>query len=337
MPLSRPRRRVLAVASTVAALALALSACASGPSSGAENISIVGFSTPKPAYDALAAAFQATDAGKGVTFSSSYGPSGSQSKAVAAGQQADYVAFSLGSDMLKLVPDFVDPGWDSGPAKGIVSSSVVALVVRKGNPLHITSWDDLTKAGVKIVTPDPASSGSAKWNLLAAYEHVIQDGGTADQAAAYLTSFFRNVVSKPDSGANALQTFLSGTGDVLVSYENEAVYARQAGEDIDYLVPDDSLRIENPGAVTKTASPAAKNFLDFVESDAGQKIFASKGFRPVNGVDPGTVAGANTPDNPFPPVKHLLTIADLGGWSTVNTEFFDPDNGIATKIEESVG
>jgi sulfate transport system substrate-binding protein len=291
---------------------------------------------PKPAYNALQAAFQQTSAGKNVKFSDSYGASGSQSKAVAAGQPADYVAFSTGSDMSKLVPSHVAPSWNQGPTKGIVSDTVVVLVVRKGNPKHITGWDDLAKPGIRIVTPDPASSGSAKWNILAAYEHVLSQGGTAAEAAAYLKTYFKNAVSKPASGADAMTTFLGGTGDVLVSYEAEAINARQQGKDVDYVVPKQSVLIETPGAVTKTAPAAAKQFLSFVESGKGQQIFAAHGFRPVgSSVSPGTVKGALDPAHPFPSVPQLTTVSQLGGWSAVNAKFFDDKSGLVTKIENA--
>lgn len=299
------------------------------------TVNLVEYSVPKPAYDALTAAFQKTPAGSGVTFKSSYGASGTQSKNVAAGQPADYVGFSVGSDLSKLVPAKVAPGWDSGATKGIVSDSVVVIAVRQGNPKHICGWDDLIKPGVKIVTPDPATSGSAKWNILAAYQHVILDGGTPAQAQDYLTKFFANTVVRASSGSVATTQFLSGTGDVLISYEDEAIDARAAGQKLDYVVPAESILIENPAATTINANPSAKGFLDYVESSAGQTIFAQTGFRPViAGVDPGSVKGANDPNNPFPDPEKLTTIEQLGGWSTVNDEFFG-DNGIVTKIEGS--
>ncbi len=316
------------------ALVLAIIGAAACSSSGgsAKKIAIVGYSVPKPAYDALEKAFDKTTDGKGVKFSQSYGPSGSQSKAVANGQPADYVAFSLEPDLTRLVPKQVDKGWNENATKGMVSDSVVVLTVRKGNPKHITDWADLIKPGVKIVTPDPQSSGSAKWNILAAYESVIAAGGNDEQATDYLKKFYANIVSKPASGATATTTFLAGTGDVLISYENEAIAARQKGASVDYIVPDESVLIENPAAVTAKAPAVAKKFLDFVLSKDGQQIFASKGFRPVvAGVEPGTVKGANDPSDPFPTVKHLVTIESLGGWSAVNKKFFG-DSGIVTKI-----
>lgn len=335
----RPRRLAAAAALTsVAALAIAGCSSSTGTSSSSKTVNIVAFSTPKSVYDALQTAFNKTSQGKGVQFSSSYDASGSQSKAVAAGHPADYVNFSTGPDMTRLVPQFVDSNWDQGPTKGIVADSVVVIVVRKGNPKHITGWNDLIKPGVQIVTPDPASSGSAKWNLLAAYEQVIAQGGTDAQAKAYLAKFFHNVVSKPSSGSDAAQTFESGTGDVLISYESEAIKARASGAKVDYIVPKQTMLIETPAAVTKTAPPAAKDFLNYVESSAGQKIFASKGWRPaLQGVSPGTVQGATDPANPYPTPQKLITVESLGGWDKVNSEFFGDTTGIVTKIEGSSG
>jgi sulfate transport system substrate-binding protein len=331
-PVQAVARRLAVISSAVLVLAAA-AGCSSSGADASSSVAVVGYSVPQPAYDALESAFQKTAAGKGVTFTSSFGPSGSQSKAVAAGQKADYVALSVAPDVQNLVPGHVDPSWSSGAKKGIVSDSVVVIVVRKGNPLHIKGWDDIVKPGVKIVTADPASSGSAKWNVLAAYEHEIATGGSPADAKAYLTKFFGNTVSRASSGAVAMTQFLSGTGDVLISYEDEAIAARQAGNDVDYVVPDDTFLIENPAAVTKTASQPAKDFLAFVRSDAGQKIFASKGFRPVSkAVDVGTVPGANNPSKPFPEPRHLTTIADLGGWNAVNEKFFG-DDGLVTTIE----
>ena len=338
--MSTPRRRSgAALVAATAASVLALTGCSSssGASSGS-TLSLVAYSVPKPAYEALTSAFAATAGGKGITWKSSYGASGTQSQAVSNGQKADYVAFSLEPDLTKLVPKFVDAGWNSGPTKGLVSKSVVVIAVGKGNPLHISGWNDLIKPGVKIVTPDPGSSGSAKWNVLAAYSHVLADGGTEAQAQTYLKTFFDHVVSKPASGSNATSTFLNGTGDVLISYENEAIAARQKGQSLDYLVPAETILIENPAAVTKTAPKAAKEFLSFIESAAGQKVFASKGYRPVlDNVTTGNVPGANDPAHPFPKVAKLQTIADLGGWSAVNKKYFDKTSGIVTKIVGGAG
>lgn len=336
---SRRGRPAALLALTIAA-GLGLAACSSDSSGGgdAKSVNLVAYSVPKPAYDALATAFAATSQGSGVKISSSYGASGTQATAVTNGQKADFVNFSVGSDMSKLVPSKVAEDWNTGATKGIVSDSVVVIAVRPGNPKGIKGWDDLIKPGVQIVTPDPASSGSAKWNVLAAYTHILKTGGTEAQAKTYLTSFYKNIVAKPNSGALATSTFLNGTGDALISYESEAIGGKQKGDKFDYIVPEESFLIETPAAATKDAPQAAKDFLAYAESDAGQKIFASKGFRPaLPGVDPGTVEGANDPSKPYPTVAKLTTIADLGGWSEVNKKYFDKESGIVTEIAGSVG
>jgi len=338
---SRLRRgRPVAALALAVATAVGLSACGSGSSGSGDpkTVNLVAYSVPKPAYDALTTAFGKTSEGSGVKITASYGASGTQATAVTNGQKADVVNFSVGSDMSKLVPSRVAEGWDSGPTKGIISDSVVVIVVRPGNPKGIKGWDDLIKPGIQIVTPDPASSGSAKWNILAAYTHVLTNGGTEDQAKAYLTAYYKNIVAKPSSGAQATATFLNGTGDVLISYESEAIGGRQKGDKFDYVVPAESMLIETPAAVTTDASPAAEDFLAYAESDAGQKIFASKGFRPaVQGVDPGEVEGANDPAHPYPTVAKLATIAELGGWSQVNKKYFDKNTGIVTQIAGNAG
>jgi sulfate transport system substrate-binding protein len=204
------------------------------------------------------------------------------------------VNFSLEGDVTRLVKaGLVDQSWNSRPTKGMVSDSTVVIVVQKGNPLGIKDWSDLTKPGVKIVTPNPASSGSARWNILAAYQQVIANGGTEGEAEDYLTKFFNHVVALPGSGRDATNTFLQGAANVLISYENEAILARQSGEDFDYILPAATLKIENPGAVLKNANPKARAYLDFVLSPAGQEEFVKKGFRPVVADTPiGEVAGA---------------------------------------------
>lgn len=349
--LRRLHLRGVAAVATVAASSLLLAGCVGGSASepgsagssgaaGAANvIHLVGFSTPKEANGVIEKKFQATPAGQGVTFQEAYGASGDESRAVANGLAADYVSFSLEPDVTRLVKaGLVDPSWSSNATKGMVADSVVVIVVRKGNPKNIHGWDDLIKPGIKIITPNPASSGSARWNTLAAYEHTIADGGTDAQAKDYLTQFFSHVQSLPGSGRDATNAFLSGDADALISYENEAILARQSGEDFDYIVPDETVKIENPAAVTVKATPKAKDYLDYVLSPDGQAAFASKGFRPVvPGTAVGTVQGANDPANPFPTPKKLVTIASLGGWDAVTSKFFADKTGIVTQVQQATG
>src|SRR6188472_567168 len=320
---------------------VALTGCATagGGSSKSDEVSVVGFSILKTANEQLLKDFQKTDAGKGVTFKTSYGASGDQSRAVIAGLKADEVHLSLEPDVTKLVDEkLVADDWKSGPNKGVLTQSVVAIVVRKGNPKGIKGWDDLVKPGVKIVTPNPGSSGSAKWNILAAYGHVLANGGSDAEAEAYLKKMFANVAAFPGSGKDATTAFEGGTGDVLLSYENEAIQARAAGADFDYIVPDQTLLIQNPGAVTKDASSAAKAFLDYQIGKEGQTDYAKQGFRPLDESIKVDVPGANEPADAFPAPKTLLTIdKDFGGWAEADSKFFDDENGTVTKLIAASG
>jgi sulfate/thiosulfate-binding protein len=327
--------------------ALAMGACGSdsedesaaavaAPAGPVDNeISIVGFAVPEAANKAIAEAWAQTAEGADVEFKTSYGASGEQSRAVVDGLDADYVHFSVTTDVTRLVDyGLVAQDWADGDNGGVVSSSIVVFAVREGNPLGIETWDDLIEPGVEIVTPNPASSGAARWNALAAWGQTIESGGTEEQATDYVTKFFENVVALPNSGRDATTAFLSGTGDVLMAYENEAILARQNGEVFDYIVPETTMLIENPGAVLIDANPKATEWLNFVLSADGQREFALKGFRPIiDGVDFGEVEGANDPADPFPEITNLLTVADdFGSWSELSDKFFDEDTGIVTQI-----
>jgi sulfate transport system substrate-binding protein len=314
----------------IVSLALSLAAC--GSSSSGVKLSLVAYSTPQTALDAIIKEFQKTPQGKDVKFQESYGASGDQSRAVENGLAADVVNFSLESDLTRLVKDdIVATDWNSNATKGILTKSVVAFAVRKGNPKNIRTWDDLVKPGVEVITPNPFTSGGARWNVMAAFGAQLKLGKTEAEATDYLNKLFKNVPVQDDSARKALQTFTGGKGDVMLAYENEAIFAKQNGQAIDYVVPDQTLLIEMPAAVTKTTKhpTEAKAFLDFLYTAAAQRIFADKGYRPV-------VEGVAKPDEFKTPSK-LFTIADLGGWSEVSTKFFDPDNGIMAKVEKGIG
>lgn len=317
--------------SLIAVVALA-AGCSAAGASGAHQVHLVAYSTPQKAYDALIAAFKATPSGQAASFDESFGASGAQSRAVVAGQPADVVEFSLEPDLTKLVKaGLVASSWNANPYHGIITDSVVVLVVRKGNPKHIAGWADLVKPGVKVVTPNVASSGSAKWNLLAAYGAQIKSGKSPAEALDFVKALLKNTVAQPDSGSKATAAFVGGVGDVLISYENEAIAAKQGGASVEYVTPAQTILIENPIAVTAKASdPATANaFVQYLYTDAAQKIFADHGYRPVVTADLDTTR--------FPAPAQLFTIGDLGGWSAANSEFFDPDTGSITKIVNSVG
>jgi len=331
------RTRFIALTAAALAVPAILSGCAasSGASSDENQLSVVGFSVLKTANEPVISAFQKTPAGKGVAFTTSYGASGDQSRAVAGGLHADEVHLSLTPDVQSLVDaGIVDESWDQNATHGILTDSEVVFLVRKGNPLGISGWDDLVKPGVKVITPNPASSGSAKWNILAAWAHAKDaPGGTDATARDFVTRLLDNAVALPGSGSDALASFLAGNGDVLLAYENDSIEARAAGDDVDYVVPSDTLLIENPAAVTTDASSKAQDFLDFQLSKAGQTLYAKAGFRPVISGVHTDVPGANDPSNPFPAVAHQYTIdQDFGGWDTANTRFFDDKTGIITQI-----
>ena len=303
--------------------------------SGGAQLALVGYSTPKKAYDALTAAFQQTSASNGESFGSSFGASGSQSRAVDSGQPADVVAFSTTPDMTRLVKDgIVAKSWDANPAKGMSSDSVVVFVVRKGNPKHITGWDDLIKAGVDVITPNPSTSGSARWNILAAYGAELKEGKTPAQALAYVHTLLTKNVSVQDSSASAaLQTFTGGKGDVLLDYESDAIAAEKAGDAVQYIVPAQTILIETPIAVTAKSSHAtqAQAFVNWQWSVAGQTIWAQQGYRPV------LASVAKQFASKFPAPPQLFTISYLGGWTKAKSTFFDPSTGSITKIEQQAG
>jgi sulfate/thiosulfate-binding protein len=325
------RNRTIPAFLSILALGAVLGLTACGSSSSGKQVTLVAYSTPQGAYASLIPAFQATSEGKGIAFGQSYGPSGDQSRAVAAGLKADVVNFSLEPDVTKLVKaGLVSSDWNKNATHGFVTNSVAVIIVRKGNPKHITGWGDLVKPGIGVVTPNPFTSGSARWNIMAAYGAQIKEGKTPAEAQAYLQALFHNVVSQDSSARNALQTFLAGRGDALIDYEDEAISDQKKGSPIEYVIPNDTILIQNPIAViTSGDTVAAQKFVDYLLSPAGQKIWAEKGYRPV--IEGVAAAGQ------FPTPPGLFTIESLGGWTKVDKEFFEPSTGIVTKIEQSLG
>ncbi|HWD94820.1 MAG TPA: substrate-binding domain-containing protein [Acidimicrobiales bacterium] len=336
MKKSRSRR---VIGATIALLPLSLMAITlSGPSGAATtNVNVVGYSVVGPAFSALETAFKATSAGQGVTFTNSFGASTTQAEDVVAGQAADVTVFSTVPDLNLLVAaGLVSKSWASYPAaaaeKGFVTDSVVSLIVRPGNPLGITGWNSLTKSGIQIVTPDPISSGSARWNLLAAYESQIQQKKSATSAKNYVNSLVANVVSEPSSGSKALTTFLSGTGNVLLDYEADAKGAAAAGEKLQIVNPAQNTLIQNPAALTTTglSNPTAVAFFDYMFSKAGQSIWVHEGFRATL-----SAVRAEKASIFYQPTR-LATVAALGGWGKITAKFFS-SSGIVTQIENAHG
>jgi sulfate/thiosulfate-binding protein len=315
-------------------LGVGVSACG-GTSSGAAGggsgtLSLIAYSTPQEAYEEIIPAFRRGAAGEGVSVKQSYGASGDQARAVEAGLDADVVALSLAPDVGKLVEaGKVAEDWDRDEFDGFVTNSVVVLATREGNPKNITDWEDLLRDGVEVITPNPFTSGGAKWNVMAAYGAQREAGKTEQEAKEYLRRLFDNVPVQDKSAREALQTFVGGKGDVLLAYENEAITAQQKGEQVDYEIPTGTILIQNPIAVTTDGGDLARSFVDFTRGEEAQRIFAAKGYRSVREdlVD----------ERRYPTPENLFTIDDLGGWSKVNDEFFDPERGVMASINAEQG
>ena len=214
-----------------------------------------------------------------------------------------------------------------------MTDSVVVFVVRKDNPKNIRTWDDLVKPDVEVITPNPFSSGGARWNIMAGYGAQLHAGKSPVEAEKYLNELFHHVPVQDDKASAALQTFVNGKGDVLLSYENEAILAEKSGADVDYVIPDSTILIETPAAVTSTSKnpKVAKAFLDFLYTPQAQKIFADTGYRPV------VRSVADQYRAKFPQPSDLFDIDEFGGWDAVKKKFFDPESSVMQRIEKQLG
>jgi sulfate/thiosulfate-binding protein len=304
------------------------------------TLKLVAYSTPKPVVAKLIYRWTHSPAGSGVSFTQSYGPSGQQARAIIAGQPADIAFLSTGLDIDNIADaGLVSKGWNHAPYGGIAADSVVAFVVRKGNPKHIHTWRDLVKPGVQVVTPNPFSSGSAKWNVLAAYGAMRKVGMGDHKAVQFVTKLFKHVVSQDSSGSNAMQTFLAGRGDVLITYESEAYTALAAGAHIQLVIPQQTMLIQLPMVPLKTAPSQAKKFISYAHTRTAQAIFAEFGYRPV--VASVLKARAlKTWRQRYALGKRTtfkITNPLFGGWRKANRVWFDPNNGRMVAIERAIG
>ncbi len=294
------------------------------------NLTLVAYSTPKDAYSKIIPAFQSTPAGHDVSFTQSYGPSADQSRNVLNGLSADIVAFSLAPDVTRLVKaGLVASSWNKDAYKGMVTDSVVVIAVRQGNPKHIRGWKDLTKKGVEVITPNPFTSGGARWNVMAAYGAQIKTGKTQKQAVDFLIKLFKNVSVQDKSAREALQTFAQGKGDAMLAYENEAIFAKKKGVPLQYIVPSSTILIENPVAAVKTSKhiQQAKAFVKFLRTSVAQQIFGDNGYRPV--------VKSVAKKFHYPKPAGLFKIDAFGGWTKVQKQFFDRTSGIMVKVEKA--
>ena len=321
----------------LAALALVVGAAgcggtddATGGDGSGGKLTLVAYSTPQEAYEEIIPAFNETPKGKDVSFEQSYGASGDQARAIISGLEADLAALSLQPDVTKLVDEGLVAGdWNEDEYDGYVTNSVVVFAVRKGNPKNIQTWDDLVSGDVEIITPNPFTSGGAQWNLMAAYGAAVERGASEQEALDFLKQILENTPVQDKSAREALQTFVGGKGDVLLAYENEAITAQQKGEDLDYVIPDETILIENPVAILEGADPKARAFRDFLFTEDAQRIFAEKGYR--------SVLPSVLDEQEYPKPAKLFEIDKFGGWDKVRADFFDPENGSVAEIEESLG
>jgi sulfate transport system substrate-binding protein len=313
----------------------AIGVLASNDASATSNsgtLRLIAYSTPREAYAKLTDDFRDTTAGRDTSFEESYGSSGEQARAVIAGLRADVVAFSLEPDMTSLVKaKLVAPTWKKNRFDGMVTRSVVVFAVRKGNPKKIRTWNDLIKPDVDVVTPNVQTSGGAKWNVMAAYGAQRKIGKSHAQAVKYLEKLYDHVVSQDKSAREALQTFMAGRGDVLLAYENEAIFAQKRNQPLDYVIPKATITIENPIAVTRNSGnkATANAFLRFLRTKPAQLVFGENGYRPVLRTAARKFG--------FPVPKFQFSIRYLGGWAKVDKQFFDPRTGIVTRIQRRKG
>jgi sulfate transport system substrate-binding protein len=319
-PLSR--RAVLRLGGAAAALAAASPLASRGAPAAAQDggtLTLVAYSTPREAYEEIIPLFQATPAGQGVQFEQSYGSSGEQSRAVEGGLPADVVALSLEPDVTRLVEaGLVDEGWNEGEHAGMVTDSVVVLAVRPGNPKNVQGWADLVADGVQVLIPNPLTSGGARWNVMAAWGAQIAQGKGEEEATEYLRQLFANVPVQDKSARESLQTFVGGVGDVLLAYENEIIFAQQQGEEVEFVVPAETILIENPVAVVNESENAetARAFIDFLLTPRRSASSARRATaRSSRRCWPSSTTRPRPPSSRSP---------DHGGWSEVTPKFFDP-------------
>ncbi|GAC1504588.1 MAG: sulfate ABC transporter substrate-binding protein [Chamaesiphon sp.] len=309
--------------------------------SGNVQLTLVSYSVTKAAYEKIIPQFTTfwkQQHNQDVTINQSYGGSSSQARAVIDGLEADVVALSLSSDIKNIEKaGLIQSGWETkAPNNAIVTKSVVALVTRNGNPKGIKTWTDLAKDGVRSITPNPKTSGGARWDFLALWGSVTQTGGNDDKAFQLTSKVYKNVPVLPKDGREATDAFYKqGQGDALITYENEAILAGLNGKKYPYITPDADISIENPVAVVdknvdkNKTREVSEAFVKFLFTPQAQREFAKVGFRPVDTTVEKEFA------NQYPKIKTLFTVKDLGGWDTIQKKFFD-DGAVFDKIQASI-
>jgi ABC-type sulfate transport system substrate-binding protein len=320
---------------TLVSLVLSLAGCGGGGKAGGgtgdEELVVIAHPGLESMYsDGLEPGFERSPAGIGVSFTNAFGPSGDLSGAVADGQPASVVNFEQAGEMERLVEaGVVDANWDKLPIfNGIAHYSVIVLIFRKGDPRRIHDVAGLLRAGVEAIVPNPLDSDAGRWGVMDVYATLIQEDRSEAEALGGVRELLEKSI-QPESASRALAALLAGKGDVLLDYESDAIQAVEAGKPIRFVVPRQTMLVESPIAVTKDApEPAARRFVKFLWSAAGQELWAENGYRPVDQL-------FGSPKR-FPP-RETLRIGNFGGWSSVNEEFFDAETGSVAKIEAELG
>ena len=316
------------------------------------TLTLAAYSVPREAYGDLIPAFQAywlEESGQTVIVQESYQGSGTQSRAVVGGFEADIVSLSVASDVTRIVDaGLITHDWTENYG-GIATNSLVILAVRPGNPEGIEDWADIARDGIEVITPDPSTSGGAQWNILAAYGaslrgHVEGYEPTEESSVEFLSQLIENVSVLDRDARDSYLTFEEGIGDVAITYENEIFAALAAGGEVEAVYPSSTILIEAPIAVVDTYVDAhgtrevAEAFVDFVQSPEGQRIFLAHGFRPVN---PDVIAEIEADEELaalFPQVEDVFTIEEqYGGWSEARSLYFGDEGQFTRLIAEVKG
>ncbi|MBF2007307.1 MAG: sulfate ABC transporter substrate-binding protein [Chlorogloeopsis fritschii C42_A2020_084] len=338
-------------------LSLAIAACSGNSSNSATDnpsankkrdveVTLVSFAVTRSAHDAIIPKFAQKwkqEHNQNVRFNQAYGGSGSQTRAVIDGLEADIVHLALALDTKKIEKaGLIEPGWEKEvPNNAVVSRSVAALITRPGNPKGIKTWTDLAKPDIKVITADPKTSGVARWNFLALWNSAIKPGGGEDKALDFVTTVYSNVPILTKDAREATDAFAKqGQGDVLINYENEVILAQQKGGKVDYVVPDVNISIDNPIAVVDKNvdkhgnREVAEAFVEYLFTPEAQQEFAKAGFRPVEVVAQNKEVLKEVADR-YPKVNNLGTVQDYGGWDKVQKQFFE-DGAVFDQIQSKI-
>lgn len=329
---SLSRRTSLLVLLTVSAMCATGTIVASLQVAAQPNpveLTLVSYAVAKAAYSRLIPEFQKewkAKTGQTVTFKQSYGASAPQTRAILGGLEADILAQNLTTLVTPLVEKgLVSPRWQSRlPNKAVPVTTVMAVVVRQGNPKKIQTWQDLARPGVTSVSLNPKTSGNARWGFLAGYGSVLKERGDA-AARSYLFNLVKNIKTQVNSGREATDAFVkSRIGDIVVTFENEIIATNDAiPRDFPYVVPSANLKVEFPVTVIdkvvdrRGTRAVAEAFTRFLFTPKAQEIFAEVGYRPNNR---STLARYS---KQYRVVRQLRSVDDFGGWDAVNKKLFD--------------